>query len=441
MESSFATDFRALLTKHGIKHPRFAYGADTFDPAKPKVLYSGPMYDENELVAATVALVEGKWSVAGEYVHRFEQAFSRHIGQKESVMLNSGSSADLLMAAAAKKRFGWKDGDGILVSPCGFPTTISAITLNGLRPVFVDIEWETLNADSDIIEQILENALPNDIRAIFVSPVLGHPPDMDRLTDMADKHGVKILLDGCDSLGSKWRGRPLSDFVTATTCSFFPSHHISTLQGGMISSNDEGLIESARQMATWGRGCHCVGAANLLPNGSCGKRFGPWLESCPDTIVDHRYTYGTDRAYNLTPLDMQGALGMAQMAKLPGIEAARRVNWTRLLGLFDHHLPECHTVIPVTNADPCWFGFPVICRDYGYKTRLVDHLEKNGVQTRNYFAGNILLHSGYAHLGKASDFPNSNEVLRRVFFIGCAPFYTEEHFGHIERVLVGFEEL
>lgn len=445
-ETPFAADFRALLAKHGITAPRFAYGAAPFDPAKPSCLYSGPIYGADEMVAATAALVEGKWSVAGEHTRRFEQAFSRYLHQKESVMVNSGSSADLLMIAAAKARYGWEDGDGVIVSPVGFPTTISAITLNGLRPVFVDIEWDTLNADNDEIAYLLEDHLqtvaegwPVDpIRAILISPVLGNPPDMDRLIELGARYGVKLLLDGCDSLGTTWRGFPLATYVAASTCSFFPSHHISTIQGGMVSSKDTELIRIARSMSAWGKSCFCVGATNLLPNGCCGNRFSCWLPSCPDMVIDHRYVYETDRAYNLQPPDILGALGCVQMERLPAIHAARRKAWDRIHAAMFDVKGEALTAISLAHAEPSWFGYPIICPTYAYKTALVAHLEAAGVQTRNYFAGTVLAHQGYAHLGQAADYPNAQQVLQRVFFIGTNPGWTEGHFAHIEATLKTF---
>lgn len=458
-ESPFSSDFRALLAKHNITAPKFAHNAVPFDPDRPRVLYSGPVYDQDELVAATSALCEGKWAVAGEHTHRFEQLFSKYLNQAESVAVNSGSSADLIMVAAAKKRFGWADGDGILVSPCGFPTTVSAITLNGLKPIFVDIEWDTLNADNDAIEGVLEAhrryftqglfaGAVSPIRAILVSPVLGNPPDFDRLTELAARFGVALLLDGCDSLGSTWRGKHLAEYAVASSCSFFPSHHISTLQGGMISSNDTELIRIARQMSQWGRACYCVGQANLLPNGSCNCRFSRWLPALPDVDVDHKYVYETDRAYNVQMPDVLGALGCVQIGKLEVIHEARRKAFDRLLRAFNSlrlryysqdKYPLLRDVSWLPPARPSWFGVPIICPDYAYKQALVTHLESAGIQTRNYFAGNLLLHPGYAHLGRAADYPNANEVLKKVFFIGCSPSLTEAHFNHIEETVKSFK--
>ena len=447
-DSPFQHDFRELLAKHRIITPKFAHGTAAFNSAKPQCLYSGPIYDQDELVAGVGALVEGRWSVAGENVARFERMFSAYQNQKESVMVNSGSSADLLMVAAAKARYGWNDGDGVIVSPVGFPTTISAITLNKLVPIFVDIEWSTLNADNDSVEYelligsahaLLDGQRADRIRAILVSPVLGNPPDMDRLVALAARYDVKLLLDGCDSLGSTWRGKHLAEYAVASTCSFFPSHHISTLQGGMISSNDQELISLARSMSAWGKSCWCSGAGNMLPNGCCGKRFSNWLPSHPETIVDHRYVYGTDKAYNLQPLDLQGALGCVQMGKLEKIHSVRKAAHSRISEMVKKHLGDsAKTAVALPSSDPSWFGFSFICPSYAYKQALVSHLEAAGIQTRNYFAGTISAQPGYAHLGKPSGQPNANQVLEKVFFIGVNPGWTEEHFQHIEKTIASF---
>ncbi len=206
----------------------------------------------------------------------------------------------------------------------------------------------------------------------------------------------------------------------------------------MVSSNDTELVKLARQMSCWGRECYCVGAANLLPNGTCGCRFDRWLASCPDVDVDHKYVYGTDRAYNLQPLDLQGALGLVQMGRLKGIHDARFTAACKIRSYVSTHLRDTEVVFETDNAAPSWFGVPIICPTYAYKQALVAHLEAAGIQTRNYFAGNILLHPGYTHLGRAEDYPNAQQVLKRVFFIGCAPFLTEAHFAHIEGTLKTF---
>ncbi len=431
-DSPFISGFRDLLTKHQITAPNFAHGTKSFDG---RVLYAGPMFDDKEIVAGVRALVEGKWAVAGEYCRRFEQAFSKYIGQKESVFVNSGSSADLLMVAAAKKRFGWKDGDGVIVSPVGFPTTISAITLNGLKPIFVDIEWETLNFDiNKILMDIPELSAP--ICAIMISPVLGNPPDMDLLVEMSRRFDVTLLLDGCDSLGTLWRGKHLSDYADVTTCSFYPAHHITTLQGGMVSSNDTEIVDIARQMSAWGRKCYCTGAANMSCNGTCGTRFSAWIPEMSDVIVDHRYTY-EHQGYNLQQTDQAAAMGLEQLAKASSFYVARRANFDALKDIFSK-VKGTRTVEIHPEADPSWFGYPVICDDHEVKKALVGALENDLVQTRGYFGGNILLHGSYRELGDYRLYPNANEVLRRVFFVGVAPHIGLQHLAHIRAALQPF---
>lgn len=431
-DSPFLIDLKALLSKHFLDTPNFAYGVNN---ESGKILYSGPYFNIEETSAAIDTFLNGKWAVNGEKVFQFEKAFSKYVGQKESVMVNSGSSANLLMIAAAKKFYGWKNDDVIICSPVGFPTTISAITLNKLSIAFADIELNTLNFDLDKVEEVLKwNG--TSAKAIFVSPVLGNPPDIDRLVKLAKKYKVKLLLDGCDSLGSKWNGKHLNSYFEATSCSFYPAHHITTLQGGMISSNNLELIKIARSMSNWGRACYCRGAAGLAPNGVCGKRFSSWLKDCSDCIVDHKYVYD-EMGYNLQALDLQGAIGLVQLSKIEQIHSLRKKNYQAIAKLFANKT-DVSIAVSHKKSDVSWFGVPITCPDQCYKTKLVAHLEKNQIQTRNYFAGNILLHPAYKNLGFFDRFPNSNEVLRRIFFVGCAPFYTDENINRISDVLTSF---
>ena len=191
--------------------------------------------DDDELVEAIDSLLFGKWFSSGEKVYQFEREFSKTVNQKYSVMVNSGSSANLVMIAALKQYFKWTSSDEILISVVGFPTTLNPIIQAGLKPVFVDIEYDTLNFDLNE----LEKKITSNTKAIFVSPVLGNPPDMDRLTHIARNNNVLIIMDGCDSYGSKWNGKHLDEYAISTSCSFYPAHHITTGEGGMVSSDIE----------------------------------------------------------------------------------------------------------------------------------------------------------------------------------------------------------
>jgi len=409
--------------------PKYAYNCKEFTPGRDTVFYSGPYWDEKEVIAGVTAFLTGKWLVSGEQVAKFQWAFGHKFNVKHCHMVNSGSSANLTMVAALKKHLGWKDGDQVIVSPVGFPTTIAPLVQNGLAPVFVDIEMKTLNFDLDQVEKWITDKTV----AIFVSPVLGNPPHMDRIKDMCERHGIRLIGDNCDSLGTKWDGKLLTDYYYAWTTSFYPAHHISTGEGGMVCSNDENLINTARSISWWGRDCRCVGAANLLACGTCGNRFDKWLEGY-NGIIDHKYLF-TNMGYNLKPLDMQGAIGIEQLKKIDEIDVKRRVNFARIKHLFEKYVPGVRVAENLLLADPSWFGVPLITDTPELKEKLQAFCEENKIQTRNYFAGNILLHPGYKHLDDAAKYPNANKALSNVFFVGCPPHYGEEVFAYYESVM------
>ena len=251
------------------------------------VYYSGPYWDDLEAQELIYGVMKGKWLSSGEKVNKFEHEFSQRFGFGHSVMVNSGSSANLVMIAALKKYFGWEDGDEIIVCSCGFATTIAPVVQAGLKPVFVDINWQDLNWDMDEVFK----KVTSRTRAVFSSPVLGNAYDLDRLVKFCKAKGIEIISDNCDSLGSKYKGDYLTKHSIAASCSFYPAHHICTIEGGMVSSNVKAIVDLARSFAWWGRGCYCVGQQNLLTNGVCGRRFDKWLEGYDD-IVDHKYVFG-----------------------------------------------------------------------------------------------------------------------------------------------------
>ena len=369
---------------------------------------------------------------SGPNVAKFERAFSRKFGFDESLMVNSGSSANLVMIAALKKYFGWGDGAEIIVSVVGFPTTVAPILQNNLVPRFVDIEWSSLNWNLDDVEA----AINDKTVAVFSSPVLGNPYDIDRLKEICDKRGIKMIADGCDSLGTKWKGTWLSDHFISSSCSFYPAHHITTMEGGMVSSSLPGFNKLARSFAWWGRDCYCVGECNLLTNGTCGNRFDKWLDDY-DAPVDHKYVF-SNIGFNLKPLDLQGAVGLVQLEKFDEVHQKRRANYERIKTMLSSGPSSIRIVDERPEAETSWFGVPIVCSRPSIKHALQQHFEQNGVQTRNYFAGNLLLHPGYKHLGNAKDFPNAYEVLNKVFFLGCHPGLTEEHLQWIKEVFHGF---
>jgi CDP-4-dehydro-6-deoxyglucose reductase, E1 len=435
MENSYKEDIKFFISQMVEKYgylPKFTHNLNP--ELKNKVYYSGAYFDNNEICAAIETLLFGKWSSSGEVCAKFEKEFSKKINQKYSFFTNSGSSANLLLVAACKEYYKWKDGDEIILSAVGFPTTVSAIIQNGLKPVFIDIEWNTLNYD---INKIQEKITSKTV-ATFLSPVLGNPPDMDKLLDIVQCNNIKLLLDNCDSLGSKWNGKYLNEYAEVSSCSFYPAHEITTLEGGMVSSNHEEIVQLARSYATWGRDCYCVGTCNLLANGSCGKRFSNWLTDFPEIIIDHKYVFNRI-GYNLKPLDLQGAIGLEQLKKLDFICETRSKNCQKISNLFIQNIKNIRSVNVLDQADWTPFGVPLICENKEQKQKLVSYLEANGVQTRNYFAGNLLMHNGYKHLDNYKVYPESNKVLDLVFFVGCAPTISEENISYIESVLIKYE--
>lgn len=390
------------------------------------IYYSGPYWDEKEVTAAITTLLTGKWLPAGDEVNKFERQFSKKFGFEHSVMVNSGSSANLVMIAALKKYFGWQDGDEIIVCVCGFPTTINPIIQNNLKPVFVDIDYSDLNWNLDQIKE----KITSKTRGIFSSPVLGNPYDYDAVLDICNRYNIKLIADNCDSLGSKWKGEYLTKHAVAASCSFYPAHHIATIEGGMVSSNIKEIVDIARSFAWWGRDCYCVGTQNLLECGVCGKRFDKWLEGY-DKIVDHKYVFG-QIGYNLKPAELQGSIGQVQLTKVDEIHQKRRHNKERLQAIFET-LPFCRVIDERPDAETSWFGVPIVF-EYD-KPGLVKFLESHKIQTRNYFAGNILMHPAYKHLEPASNYPNACKVLDNVFFVGCSPVITDEMIDYIGEVV------
>ena len=439
MNENIESDINDFINTLSKKYDFFKYIYNTKNNVvdsndKMNVYYSGPYWDNEEIIAIFKTILLGKWLSAGENVHKFEINFSKKFNSKFSLMANSGSSANLLLIGALKKYFNWMDNDEIILSVVGFPTTLSAIMQHNLKPVFIDIEFETLNFDIDLIEE----KITSNTKAIFISPVLGNPPNMDRLVEIANKYNIKLVMDNCDSLGSKWRDKYLTEYSVASSCSFYPAHHITTAEGGMVSSDIPEIIEIARSMAWWGRNCYCVGSANLLSCGTCKKRFDKWLPNY-ENRVDHKYVF-TNIGFNLKPLDLQGAVGNAQLLKFDEIHQKRMDNKIIIEKLFNDNFPELYIPKELEHSKTSWFGIPIVCKDIDEKLKIVDHLEKHGIQTRNYFAGNILYHPAYEHLDDFRNYKLANQVLDRVFFMGVAPHYNEKTFNYIDGVLKKFKQ-
>jgi CDP-6-deoxy-D-xylo-4-hexulose-3-dehydrase len=404
---------------------------------KDWVQYSGSYFTKDEYIAAIESLLDG-WLALGDSGVKFERSFRGRLGKARGALVNSGSSANLLMVSALKSKrlYNLPSETKIITPVAGFPTTINPIIQNGFVPSFVDIELDTLNLNLDQVEESAKNGA----KVLIFAHVLGNPPNMDRLMEIVNKYDLILLEDCCDALGGKYGGRLLGSFGKFSSCSFYPAHHITMGEGGFVGCNsehDETVIKSLRE---WGRGCYCYGKGSAcLRNGMCKRRFSNWLPSMPDEIFDHKYVY-EEIGYNLKPLDMQAAIGLVQLEKLDEIIRIRNKNFDRLYSIFSKYESVFHLPKATEKSEPSWFAFPLTIRDKTYLKRnnFTSFLEDNKIQTRNYFGGNILLQPGYSHVyhGNAKlDFPVATKATTDTFFLGTSPIITEEQLDYIEVVV------
>ena len=413
-----------------------AYKKDTtWIAGQDFVPYAGPYFDEKEQIAAIECILDG-WLVMGKKSMAFERTFPKQFGKTHGILTNSGSSSNLLMMSAlTSKRFGWPKGTKVLMPIAGFPTTLNPTLQVGFEPVFVDIEIDSLNLDIDKVEQVL---LRNkDIKIITFAHVLGNPPNMNRLMDLVHHYRLILLEDCCDALGSTYNDKPLGSFGMMASCSFYPAHHMTMGEGGFVACSDPVTEDVLRSFREWGRGCYCVGPeANKLKCGTCKKRFSNWIPSMPDEIFDHKYVYN-EIGYNLKPIELQAAMGLEQIKKLPEIHALRRRNYSLLMKIYEKYEEFFHLPRATEGANPSWFAFPLTIRKNApfTRTQIVDFLENHYIQTRPYFAGNIMLQPAYSHLmdqNEARDnFPVATHIMTHSFFHGTSPVITEEQITYI----------
>jgi CDP-6-deoxy-D-xylo-4-hexulose-3-dehydrase len=420
--------------------------AKTWVAGRDFVNYAGSYFDSQEYVAAVESLLKG-WLVMGDAGTQFEKRFPPLFGKKHGILTNSGSSSNLLMMSAltSKRGYNFPKGTKVLMPIAGFPTTLNPTLQVGFEPVFVDIELDTLNID---LEQA-ERAVANDpyIKIITFAHVLGNPPNMDQVMDLVKKYKLILLEDCCDALGSTYDGRPLGSFGEMASCSFYPAHHMTMGEGGFVAARDYDTEVILRSFREWGRGCYCVGPeANKLKCGSCGKRFNNWIPTLPDEIFDHKYVYD-EIGYNLKPIELQAAMGLRQLDKLDEIHALRRRNYGLLFAIYEKYEEFFHLPRAQDKSDPSWFAFPVTIRSGAPFKRndIVDYLEENLIQTRPYFAGNIMLQPAYSHLmdpqRAKDDFPMATHAMTHTYFHGTSPVITPEQIAYIGEKVDGFMSL
>jgi CDP-6-deoxy-D-xylo-4-hexulose-3-dehydrase len=408
---------------------------------KDWVHYAGPYFTEDEYIKSIISLLNG-WLVLGAEAIKCEKKLSKIFNKNFGLLTNSGSSSNLLMMSAlkSKRSYNFPDGTKVLTPIAGFPTTINPIFQNNFVPVFVDIDLSKLNLDLDDVEKKLkENP---DIKVITFAHVLGNPPNMSRLLQIIDKYDLILLEDCCDALGSTYGGKPLGSFGEMASCSFYPAHHITCGEGGFVACNDSNIEKVVRSLRDWGRGCFCQGKQNISACGACNKRFSNWLPMFEDEIFDHKYVY-EEIGYNLKPIELQASMLLAQLDKFETIKSLRQRNYKLLFDIFSKY--EDYFILPIAekHSDVNWFAFPLTIKDNSpfKRSDLCQYFESNKIQTRPYFAGNILMQPAYSHLVRdtsLSDFPVAKKITTDTFFLGTSPVITPEQISYIGEVLNSF---
>ncbi len=402
-----------------------------------KISYAGRIFDDKEITALVDASLDF-WLTTGRYAEKFEKNFAKFLNVRYCSLTNSGSSANLLaFMALTSSKLGdrrIKKGDEVITVAAAFPTTVAPIIQFGAIPVFVDVTLPTYNIDC----AQMEKALSSKTRAVMVAHTLGNPYDLKRVKDFCEANRLWLIEDNCDALGSRYYYNDEWKYTGTLghigTSSFYPPHHMTMGEGGAVYTNDSLIHRIVESFRDWGRDCWC-------PSGhdnTCTRRFTQQFGELPKGY-DHKYVY-SHFGYNLKATDMQAAIGCAQLDKLPGFIEARKKNWKLMrdgLASLDDQLilPE-----PTKNSDPSWFGFLLTVKNTrGFaRGNIVDYLEKNGIQTRMLFAGNLLKHpcfdemrikkEGYRVIG---DLDNTNRIMEHSFWLGVYPGMTESMTGFV----------
>lgn len=393
------------------------------------------------------------WLTAGRFNNEFEKEFASYLGVKHAISTNSGSSANLLaLTALTSYKLGdraLKKGDEVITVAAGFPTTVNPIIQNGLIPVFVDCEIGTYNVDASKIEE----AISPKTKAIFLAHTLGNSYDLDKVMELANKYNLWVIEDSCDALGGEYNGKKLGTIGHIGTFSFYPAHHLTMGEGGAVITNDNKLYNIIRSFRDWGRDCCCPPGED----GVCGKRFSQQLGNLPFGY-DHKYTY-SHIGYNLKITDWQAALGCSQIRKLDVFLEIRRKNAQMLTEKLSD-LTE-YIILPKIGkgCEPSWFGYLISVKTNApfTKQQLVEYLEKNGVGTRQLFAGNILrqpmitendvdfricnskiINSKELNEEWYKKLPNTDYIMNNTFWVGTFPALGEEDITRISDTIHSF---
>jgi len=411
------------------------FSATTFDPTKDLVHYAGRVFDAEELCNLVDASLDF-FLTANRYADRFEAEFADYMGLESALLVNSGSSANLVaLTALTSPKLGQrrlKPGDEIVTVAAAFPTTVAPIIQNNLVPVFVDVNL----GDYTAIPEQLSEAIGPKTRAIMMAHTLGVPFDLDVVGDLAKKHNLWVIEDNCDALGSRYRGRLTGTLGDLATISFYPAHHITMGEGGCVVTNNPQLAAIAESFRDWGRDCYCAGGES----NTCGTRFNQEFGTLPRGY-DHKYVY-SHIGYNLKVTDMQAAVGCAQLAKLDSFVAKRQANFGKLLEICRPY--EDRFILPkaTPHSEPSWFGFAITVREKAGFTRtdLARFLDANRIETRNLFSGNLLRHPAFESIPHriVQDLTNTDTVMNNTLFIGVYPGLDHSQLDYVAEVFERF---
>ena len=400
-----------------------------------RIPFARRVFDEKELVNLVDASLDF-WLTAGRFASDFEDKFAKFMDVEHCLLVNSGSSANLVaFSTLTSPKWGdkrLKRGDEVITVAAGFPTTINPIIQNGLIPVFVDVELSTYNIKVDE----LEKALSDKTRAIVIAHTLGNTFNLDAVMEFANEHGVFVLEDCCDAVGSTYNGKKVGTFGHLATVSFYPAHHMTMGEGGAVLTNDNELMMIAKSFRDWGRDCYCAPGAD----NTCGRRFGMQNGKLP-LKYDHKYVY-SHIGYNLKITDMQAAVGMGQLDKLPLFIQKRKDNFVKIYNELSKY--EKFLILPTATkkSDPSWFAFPITVKeDSGFtRNNITAFLEKNLIQTRLLFAGNITKQPAYLDIECRiiGDLNNTDNIMKNSFFIGVYPGINDKQIAHIAMVFKDF---
>ncbi len=426
-----AEELRKNILASVAEYYTAAYPEQHFVPGVTPVPISGRVFDAEDIVHLVDAGLDF-WLTTGRFAAQFAREFTKFMGMRHAILCNSGSSANLLaVCALTSPKLGeqaLKPGDEVVGVAAGFPTTVNPIVQNGLVPVLLDIELGTYNVDV----RHLEEAVGPRTRAIMLAHTLGNPYNLDVILDVAKRHDLWLIEDNCDALGSTYNGKLTGTFGDLATVSFYPAHHITMGEGGCVITDHPKLKVLVESFRDWGRDCWCdPGNVN-----TCGKRFEWQLGDLPFGY-DHKYIY-SHIGYNLKLTDMQAAIGVAQLHKLPGFIEVRKRNWQYLRqGLED--LKE-FLILPVatSGSDPSWFGFLLTVRPGApfTKTQLVNYLEERKIATRQLFGGNLTRQPAYQGVKYrvAGELTNTDLVMERTFWVGVFSGLRKPHLDYMIEV-------